>query len=178
MDHNSNLQDDQNTQAATRISSPVTSPVTSMPTLEPESIPTSTTPIITTLQYPNDIPGITTSTSRPDISSRLEDSTPFGPTSTAKFNDSTTTSTQRESIPRTTQIPRYHTELVEELRALKEDYILHGVFFILLKILEGTSFLQTPANVLNFSRKHSHSFTNFIFRPGPGADQNGNQERA
>ena len=91
--------------AFSRSTSPTTTvTATSASTPESRSTTTSTTLTSTTLAIPDDLLGVTMTTS-----------------STQKSE--TTAATTR----RTTTIPDYHTNLVKELRALREEYELHGV---------------------------------------------------
>ena len=100
------------TVAFSRTTTPATA-VTATSASTPESSPktmSTTTPSSTTLAIPSELLGVTTTTS--SSSSEL-----------IRQQSETTTAT----TTRTTTIPNYHTNLVEELRALREEYELHGV---------------------------------------------------
>ena len=93
------------TVAFSRTTTPATAvTATSASTPESRSTTTSTTLTSTTLAIPDDLLGVTMTTS-------------------STHKSETTAATTR----RTTTIPDYHTNLVEELRALREEYELHGV---------------------------------------------------
>lgn len=116
-------------------------PTMSASTQESSSTTTSTTPSTTTLAIPDDLPGEKTTTS----------------STTSK--EKSKRASEITSTERTTTIPSYHTNLIEELQALKEEYKLHGVCLQCLQIL-----YEWPKNIFS--------------RPGSGAVEGGNEKRS